>query len=52
MIVNLIVDGIFSKVSTRSSPRGDYAIVNFLKRSEGVDTFDYKTHFSPFIAKM
>jgi len=25
-----------------------YAIVGFLKRKEGVDTFDYKTDFSPF----
>jgi len=27
-----------------------YAIVNFLKRQEGVDTFDYKTNFNPFRA--
>jgi len=25
-----------------------YAIVGFLKRSEGIDAFDYKTNFSPF----
>lgn len=25
-----------------------YKIVNFLKRAEGVDAFDYKTNFSPF----
>jgi uncharacterized integral membrane protein (TIGR00697 family) len=25
-----------------------YAIVGFLKRSEGIDTFDYKTNFNPF----
>jgi hypothetical protein len=25
-----------------------YAVVNFLKRSEGVDTYDRGTNFSPF----
>ena len=25
-----------------------YAIVGFLKRTEGIDTFDYKTRFTPF----
>ena len=25
-----------------------YAVVNFLKRSEGIDTYDYKTDFNPF----
>jgi queuosine precursor transporter len=25
-----------------------YAVVGFLKRRERVDTFDYKTEFSPF----
>lgn len=25
-----------------------YAIVNWLKRKEGIDTFDYKTRFNPF----
>ena len=29
-----------------------YAIVNGLKRAEGLDTFDYKTRFSPFVAEM
>ena len=27
---------------------GTYAIVGFLKRSEGVDAFDYKSNFNPF----
>ena len=27
-------------------------IVNGLKRAEGLDTFDYDTRFSPFIAEM
>ena len=26
-----------------------YAIVNWLKRSEGVDTYDYKTRYNPFM---
>ena len=53
VIVNLIVDGYLFKViyEVLATPV-TYAIVNFLKRSEGVDTFDYKTHFNPFIAKM
>jgi queuosine precursor transporter len=53
VIVNLIIDGYLFKViyEVLATPL-TYAIVNFLKRSEGVDTFDYKTHFSPFIAKM
>ena len=25
-----------------------YAIVNFLKRHEGIDSFDYGTNFNPF----
>lgn len=25
-----------------------YAVVNFLKRAEGIDTYDYKTNFNPF----
>ena len=29
-----------------------YAIVNGLKRAEGLDTFDYDTRFSPFVAEM
>jgi len=27
---------------------GTYAIVGFLKRSEGLDAFDYKSDFNPF----
>jgi hypothetical protein len=27
-----------------------YAVVNFLKRAEGVDYFDYETDFNPFAA--
>ena len=29
-----------------------YWIVNFLKRTEGIDTFDYKTRFTPFATEM
>ncbi|HEX5226291.1 MAG TPA: queuosine precursor transporter [Bryobacteraceae bacterium] len=29
-----------------------YAIVGFLKRTEGVDTFDYKTRFTPFATEI
>jgi uncharacterized PurR-regulated membrane protein YhhQ (DUF165 family) len=26
-----------------------YALVNFLKRKEAIDTYDYKTRFNPFL---
>jgi hypothetical protein len=26
-----------------------YKVVNFLKRKEGVDTYDYDTNFNPFL---
>jgi hypothetical protein len=29
-----------------------YWIVGFLKRTEGIDTFDYKTRFTPFATEM
>jgi uncharacterized PurR-regulated membrane protein YhhQ (DUF165 family) len=29
-----------------------YAVVAFLKRTEGVDTFDYNTNFTPFATKV
>ena len=49
IIVRLIVAGYLIKVvyETLMTP-ATYAIVNFLKRSEGVDYFDYQTNFSPF----
>jgi hypothetical protein len=25
-----------------------YTVVNFLKKKEGIDTYDYKTSFNPF----
>jgi queuosine precursor transporter len=49
VIVKLIVSGYLIKVvyETLMTPV-TYAIVNFLKRTEGVDYFDYETDFNPF----
>lgn len=49
LIVNLIVSGYLFKVTYEvlATPL-TYAIVGFLKRTEGIDTFDYKTRFTPF----
>lgn len=49
VILRLIVSGYVIKVvyETLMTP-ATYAIVNFLKRTEGVDTFDYETNFNPF----
>ncbi len=49
LIVNLIVSGYLFKVTYEvlATP-ATYAIVNFLKRHEGVDTFDRSTDFNPF----
>lgn len=49
VIVRLIVSGYLIKVvyETLMTPV-TYAIVNWLKRSEEVDHFDYDTNFSPF----
>ncbi|MGI8988699.1 MAG: queuosine precursor transporter [Bryobacteraceae bacterium] len=48
-ILNLIVSGYLFKVvyEILATPL-TYAVVNFLKRSEGVDTFDTSTSFNPF----
>ena len=50
-LVTLIVSGYVSKViyEVAMTPL-TYAVVNFLKRREGVDTFDYNTDFNPFAA--
>jgi queuosine precursor transporter len=50
VIVKLIVAGYLIKVAyeTLMTP-ATYAIVNFLKRSERVDYFDYETNFNPFV---
>ena len=49
LIANLIVSGYLFKVTYEvlATPL-TYAIVNFLKRHEGVDTFDRATNFNPF----
>jgi len=53
LIANLIVSGYAFKVvyEVLATPL-TYTIVTFLKRVEGVDTFDYDTRFSPFVAEM
>jgi queuosine precursor transporter len=49
VILRLIISGYLIKVvyETLMTP-ATYAIVNFLKRTEHVDYFDYDTNFSPF----
>jgi uncharacterized integral membrane protein (TIGR00697 family) len=49
LIATLIVSGYFFKVAYEvlATPL-TYAVVNFLKRREGVDSFDYSTNFNPF----
>jgi uncharacterized integral membrane protein (TIGR00697 family) len=51
-IVNLILSGYAIKViyETLMTPV-TYAVVNFLKRVEKADYFDYETNFSPFATK-
>ena len=53
VIVSLIFSGYLFKVvyEVLATP-ATYAIVNFLKRTEGLDTFDYKTRFTPFATEM
>lgn len=52
VILNLIVSGYLIKVAyeTLMTPL-TYKVVNFLKRTEGVDYFDYQTDFNPFATK-
>jgi queuosine precursor transporter len=48
-ILNLIVSGYIFKVLYEAAMTPvTYAVVNFLKRAEGVDTFDDQTDFNPF----
>lgn len=49
LIANLIVSGYLGKVlyEVAATPL-TYRVVNFLKRHEGVDTFDTNTDFNPF----
>jgi queuosine precursor transporter len=50
-IVNLIFSGYFGKVLYEAAATPlTYAVVNFLKRKEGVDVFDRGVNFSPFVA--
>jgi uncharacterized integral membrane protein (TIGR00697 family) len=49
VIVRLIVSGYVIKVVYESLMTPvTYAVVNWLKRAEGVDYFDYQTNFNPF----
>jgi queuosine precursor transporter len=52
VILRLIVSGYLIKVAyeTLMTPI-TYAVVNFLKRTERVDYFDYETNFSPFVTE-
>jgi uncharacterized integral membrane protein (TIGR00697 family) len=49
LIATLIVSGYLGKVLYEAAATPlTYAVVNFLKRKEGVDVFDYSTNFNPF----
>jgi uncharacterized integral membrane protein (TIGR00697 family) len=52
VITKLAISGYVIKVvyETLMTPV-TYAVVNFLKRKEGVDYFDYGTDFSPFVTR-
>ena len=49
LLATMIVSGYLGKVlyEALATPL-TYAVVGFLKRAEGVDTYDYKTNFNPF----
>jgi len=53
LITQLIVDGYLFKVAYEvlATPL-TYVVVNFLKRSEGIDPFDVGTRFSPFMTRI
>lgn len=53
LIVRLIISAYLFKVvyEVLATPV-TYAIVGFLKRSEGVDMYDYQTRFTPFATEM
>lgn len=52
LIATLIVSGYLGKVLYEAAATPlTYAVVNFLKRKEGVDVFDYSTNFNPFAAR-
>lgn len=49
LIANLIGSSYLAKVLYEAAATPvTYAVVNFLKRKEGVDVFDYQTRFNPF----
>ncbi len=49
LIANLILSGYLAKVAYEAAATPvTYLIVNFLKRKEGVDVYDYSTEFNPF----
>lgn len=51
LIGNLIVSGYLGKVLYEAAATPlTYAVINFLKRKEGVDVYDRGTNFSPFAA--
>lgn len=52
LMFNLILSGYLFKVTYEvvATPL-TYAVVNFLKRSEGVDFFDRRTNFNPFMLR-
>ncbi len=52
VIVRLIISGYLIKVAYEMLMTPiTYAIVNFLKRTEAVDYFDYETDFNPFVTE-
>ena len=51
-IFSLIFSGYFAKVIYEATATpATYAVVNFLKRNEGVDVYDQGTNFSPFASE-
>ena len=53
LITNLIISGYLGKVAyeTAATPL-TYAVVNFLKRREGVDVYDVAANYNPFSSKL
>ena len=52
LIGTLIISGYLGKVLYEAAATPlTYAVVNFLKRAEGVDVFDRSTDFNPFAGK-
>src|SRR5262249_13261734 len=50
-ILNMILSGYVAKVAYEAAATPlTYAVVNFLKRSEGVDVYDRGTNYTPFKA--